>query len=277
MLTKWDRITGGGARALLKAAQRKKGWIEHEPDAVLSAYNILAKSEDALTSCVFERLSYVEPNLVLRILSRAFALPAHVASFEHRSLSLNCEFWPRLAGTNGEVELDARLTFRSRDDIVVFGVECKFRTAQLPEQLVSECDALMMGSYEARSTVCLLALGGFKSDNFQATLSLHPEVPVYGAGWSRFREAVEACNNAQGQQGIVLRDILIALQICGFHSPLAFSSLQSVGLKTGPEAFIIEDGGDSDIGANVFFNTWESLMPIRCSPADIAVWRSGDA
>ena len=209
------------------------------------------RSEDILTSTVFERLAYLDGPTLWALLSATFRpriLPERkVAELEH------IEFWPTWgqakATLEKAVEPDVVLRFSVGDppQEIVLIVECKLGGLQYPDQWAQEWIAYQAenASEGGASETCLLALGGLSTsaeamvDAFTARLHETHGITVRAAAadWHDLLKALGGIEVTRATDGRVLADVRAALALHGYSQFTPMSSLGVIasgyGIKPG--------------------------------------------
>jgi hypothetical protein len=197
-----------------------------------SLRKVFTKSEDILTSTVFERLAYLSGPLLWQILDSTFT-PRFLPS--RKVVELNSiEFWPTWGQSRESlgkaVEPDVVLHLSAGDppQSVVLIVECKLGGSQDPDQWAQEWLAYEAeyASSESPDQLWLLALGGlpFRSEETVTRFldrirrERDIEVKAAAADWLDLLRALDTLElRGMAERRIVL-DIKQALDLHGYRA-----------------------------------------------------------
>ncbi|MFG5120492.1 hypothetical protein [Methylorubrum sp. POS3] len=189
------------------------------------------RSEDILTSTVFERLAYLDGPTLWALLSATFRpriLPdRRVAELAH------IEFWPTWGQAketlNKAVEPDVVLRFSVGDppQEIVLIVECKLGGLQYPEQWAQEWIAYRAenASEDGAAETCLLALGGLTA-NAEAMVEAFGDrlrethgiaVKAAAADWHDLLKALDKIEVTRAADRRVVADVRAALALHGYR------------------------------------------------------------
>lgn len=211
----------------------------------------LKRSEDLLTSTVFERLAYLDAPLLWAILAETFGPP--LPNFRVAEL-LNVEFWPTWADPTkdnaGTVEPDVFMEFHLGDPPQRVAVICEAKLGQLhyatqwQRQWMAYKRQVELG--EASSDkVFLLAIGGLKGHRAQMVERFHDEIitetlgevsiNAVAADWSRLADAIDkALSDASNGSKRILTDIAEALALFGYRHLQTLSNLPALDAMRDP-------------------------------------------
>lgn len=210
------------------------------------------RSEDILTSTVFERLAYLDGPVLWALLAATFRpriLPARkVADLVH------VEFWPTWgqakATLEKAVEPDVVLRFSAGDPTQEFTliVECKLGGLQYPDQWAQEWIAFQAesASGDGAAETCLLALGGLPTgaeamvDSFTDRLrkSHGIEVKAAAADWVDLLKALDGLELSRASDRRVVADVKAALALHGYsqYAPMFELGAIAAGYGIGADA-----------------------------------------
>jgi hypothetical protein len=191
--------------------------------------------EDVLTSTVFERFAYLDPDLAWDLL-RATCEPLHGDPLPGaRPAGLPAwSFWPRLA----PCEHGAKARYVEPDALVAWGahgilIEAKHRGDQDAAQWIEQVRAVRAAPAHAGRTLWVVAAGGLTA----ADSAAQRDAFVSGLGerapgllhlrWERLCEEIHERLRGPLPAGTaaVLRDLCAALALWGYRKRLGFDSL----------------------------------------------------
>lgn len=222
---------------MLKALlHRKLRWApaEGEIGEDDEAWDAASGLEDPLTSTIFERLAYLDPDLAWDLLRAACASLHGPALPEARPAGAPVwSFWPRLApgipGARGHVEPDVLVQWG--DHVLI--VEVKHRGGQRAAQWVAEVQAARAAPAHQGKTLWLVAAGGLtpataaaERETYQGALGDAAPALLH-LDWDRLCEVIHERRRAPLPPGAsaVLLDILAGLSLWGYRRRLGFDSL----------------------------------------------------
>lgn len=205
------------------------------------------RSEDILTSTVFERLAYLDGPVFWALLAATFRpriLPARkVAELSH------IEFWPTWGQAKATlakaVEPDVVLRFSVGDPVqeITLIVECKLGGLQYPDQWAQEWIAYQAenASEDGVAETCLLALGGLSTgaeamvDAFTERLrkSHGIEVKAAAADWRDLLKALDGLELSRASDRLVVADVRAALALHGYSQYAPMSELGAIATSYG--------------------------------------------
>jgi hypothetical protein len=219
------------------------------------------RSEDLLTSTIFERFAYLEGSLLWKILRKTFG--AILPNYRIANLT-NIEFWPRWgdAVTGGTVEPDVFMQFEVGDPTVRIDliVEAKLDGQQYAEQWHRQWQSYLEkysneGEESSRANaVYLLAIGGLNGSPGVAAVQRltrtieqkavgSTQILAAAADWAHLATAVDDMSGVSTQSDRILEDITEALALFGYRRMRAMSTL-----------ILLETSRDPVRSLNVFRN-----------------------
>lgn len=257
------------------------------------------RSEDILTSTVFERLAYLDGPVFWALLAATFRpriLPTRkVADLVH------VEFWPTWgqakATLEKAVEPDVVLRFSVGDPAqeITLIVECKLGGLQYPDQWAQEWIAYQAenASEDGAAETCLLALGGLSTgaeamvDAFTERLrkSHGIEIKAAAADWRDLLKGLDGLDLSRASDRRVVADVRAALALHGYSQYAPMSELSAIaagyGIRTDamdrlrwardipaarstPNAMLADEDGDPLAGFVERVASFRPLQPHGC-------------
>lgn len=208
--------------ALLKG---NAGTAQVEIAAGTSLREVFRRTEDLLTSTVFERLSYLSGATAWEVMRRTFA--PDLGAFRVAELE-EVEFWPRYGDETGHADSvlpDAVLFFTVGDPArqVVVNVECKTAGGQYARQW--ERQILAAAKETEADRLVFAALGGLGRNHARDALELRAQLSseaqeaaeIVSAGWGELARAVAEVEPRHGGEERALGDIAEALALYGYR------------------------------------------------------------
>lgn len=225
------------------------------------------KSEDSLTSSIFERLLYLPSNIFWQILTKSIAdkelyqLEAELISFE---------FWPRWSIENGYKEPDAFLRFKNFD-LIIEAKRSDEEFTQYEFQWIAEIEAYIK-EYGNEKPCYLLAIGGIKKIDTETKNIPIPNgsLKVFKLRWNgiiyeiknRIREIERTRENIYNPELNVLRDLLGWFEIHGFNSGELLNTLPKDYKIT--ESYLDKFNNQKKLSHLLYFTFPKNLLNIKC-------------
>ncbi|NIG56793.1 hypothetical protein [Chitinophaga sp. Cy-1792] len=181
------------------------------------------KSEDSLTSSIFERLLYLPPKIFWEILTKSIA---DKELYHLEAQLINVEFWPRWDFENGYKEADVFLRFK-HFDLIIEAKRNDDEFTQYEYQWISEAEAYIK-EYGNEKPCYLLAIGGINKLDTQTKniTTSSGQMKVFKLRWSgiiyeiktKIREIEAAKEDTYNPVMNILRDLLGWFEVHGFNS-----------------------------------------------------------
>ncbi|MEW9305459.1 hypothetical protein [Labrys neptuniae] len=210
-----------------------------------SLRKVFVRSEDILTSTIFERLAYLDGAILWQIIGNAFR-PMFLPERKIVNL-IEIEFWPTWGQgrqlLNQAVQPDVVLRLSAGDPAQIWTliVECKLGGRQEPGQWAREWLAYLAENADSESSgeIWLVALGGLMPGGPEYTVAKFTEiirrehgatVAAVAADWSDLLKTLDRVEVSDTVNRRIIDDMKAALELHGFRQTLPMSDL--IGLAS---------------------------------------------